>query len=48
MHASDVDLETNDVPGEYHYNETEAFSLASSYEIIDAYFDDLKIFQYSP
>lgn len=48
LRASDVALDTNDFPGEYHYNETEAFSLISSYEIIDAYFDDVKIFQYGP
>ncbi len=48
LRASNVDLKTNDVPGEYHYNETEAFTLASSYKIIDAYFDDVKISQYGP
>jgi len=45
LRASDVALDTNDVPGEYHYNETEAFSLISSYETIDAHFDNVKIFE---
>lgn len=45
LRASDVALDTNDVPGEYHYNETEAFSLISSYETIDAHFDNAKIFE---
>jgi len=49
LKASNVDLDTNDAPDDiFHYNDTEALTLCSSYANINAYFDDVKIFQRPP